>query len=1249
MEPGTGLVNDLATLSDLDENILLEELRARYGKDIIYTYVGDILIALNPYRPLPLYGRQIAEQYSDVTVHSNLPPHVYAVADKAYQTLRLTGVNQCCVVSGESGAGKTETTKWLVQHIVFQCRYQNSNLHTRIIQVNPLLEAFGNAETLMNRNSSRFGKFIELSFTQDGSLYRAKLDEYLLEKSRVVSQGKDEKNFHVFYAMFAGLTSLEQRKLALEPPDNYRILRSLRSGPVFPTDDVYLSHKEQYAHLYRVMEDVGFNQQDINMIYALLAAVLHVANIDFIPEEDNEGVYIINEYELDIASSLLGLNVEDLINVLISNTATVRGERIMSMKNLHQANDGRDALAKAVYSRLFSWIVRQINLLLEPSEDRPVVDKRDLRHIGILDMAGFENFPINSFEQLCINIANEQLQFYFNQHVFSWEFQSYLNEGIKHPKIKYNNNKPLLDLFLERPLGLFSLLDEECKFPKSTDSTLVDKLNKNLTKSAYYKKSKHRDLAFTIQHYAGQVRYEAAGFLEKNRDTLSLNLIDILQRSASWIVHDLFTARLSDTGTLDVRAFARGRSKDAILECKPPDMAKYADQSLSRKASKKLKQKMKQSKGFLDSPPPGQATASLHFRNSLTDLTEKLLQADPQFIRCIKPNADKAARLFVPELVMDQLRYTGVLETTRIRRKGYPTRLPFQTFLDRLMFVPELVMDQLRYTGVLEMTWIRRKGYPTRLPSQTFLDRYKIIAFPVLSSLKGTAEECAAVLRKTGLQDWQIGKTKVFLKYWHVETLNLTVQRCLESVRTLQKSVRAFIARKRYKQLQARVMAQTKQTELFCVMVQQQLEQITTMVEQQQEYDAKRHVRKRAERYPRNGQPIRLPGLTSELIDNNGYHGYDRSRYLEYRSMDNDLGPSSPPLQRLTSRSHTFTSCQQFYQTIIKDVMEKRSELNDGIWCKMMYMERNNMVAKFYVEEPEIIIDGSSERFEGERVGLGYFNHSRRDEVTKRVRHQIGKGIKLHQANDGSIMATRLGYSDVIVQGHRDPQNHCISEDVVVQRGRLEYNRPLKIYDMKELKSHMALEMSRDFVNTDRLRRLSIVCLSFMTDEHEELQTPCWLCVVNFAAFDAIQSPSVLREIRSSLVSLVQRKREEDILEKNRKRESRPWSKIVQRRSAVLDVPSKPQKKSRQVNKAILNPASPSLSKSGQNNVTSNDSFNFQSSRDFFANLDDGRSVAPSVISINPQAPRQNWAKVKALQKLQEQESVEKIQKSRKA
>ncbi|XP_069715610.1 myosin-IIIa [Phaenicophaeus curvirostris] len=753
-------VDDLATLEVLDENTVTEQLQKSYAKDQIYTYVGDILIAVNPFRNLDIYSSQHSKLYIGAKRTAN-PPHIFAVADIGYQSMVTYNSDQCIVISGESGAGKTQSAHLLVQQLTVLGKANNRTLQEKILQVNNLVEAFGNAGTIINDNSSRFGKYLEMKFTCGGTVVGAQISEYLLEKSRVVHQAVGEKNFHIFYYIYAGLA--EKKKLAHYKLPEYRPPRYLQNDHFRIVQDFMNNsfYKSQFELIEQCFKVIGFTLEELGSVYSVLAAILNVGNIEFsavVSEHMIDKSNISNPVALENCASLLCIQADELQEALTSHCVVTRGETIIRPNTVEKATDVRDAMAKALYGRLFSWIVNRINTLLKP--DQQLSGNDDGLNIGILDIFGFENFKKNSFEQLCINIANEQIQFYFNQHVFAWEQNEYLYEGVDARVIEYDDNRPLLDMFLQKPMGLLSLLDEESRFPQATDQTLVEKFEDNL-KSKYFWRPKRVDLTFGIYHYAGKVLYNASGFLAKNRDTLPADIVLLLRSSENNLTRQLVTHPLTKTGNL-----AHTKSKTTIsyqmwTPQKSISHTKLDIFVLCNSYSFRENEAGDTGHHPRETTSMKTQTVASYFRYSLMDLLSKMVVGQPHFVRCIKPNNDRQANKFDKEKVLVQLRYTGILETARIRRQGYSHRILFANFIKR----------------------------------------YYLICYKTNDDPPVSPETCAAILEKARLDNWVLGKTKVFLKYYHVEQLNLMRKETVDMIILIQSCVRGWLVSRRYKKI----------------------------------------------------------------------------------------------------------------------------------------------------------------------------------------------------------------------------------------------------------------------------------------------------------------------------------------------------------------------------------------------------------------------------------------------------------------
>ncbi|XP_057696428.1 unconventional myosin-VIIb isoform X2 [Corythoichthys intestinalis] len=721
-------VDDMIRLGDLNEAGLLRNLLVRHKDGLIYTYTGSILVAVNPYQLLPLYTADHVHQYTDRRL-GELPPHVFAIADSCFFKMRRNHRNQCCVISGESGAGKTESTKLMLQFLA-AVSGQHSWIEQQILEANPILEAFGNAKTIRNDNSSRFGKYIDINFTKGGAIEGARIEQYLLEKSRVCRQAPEERNYHIFYYMLMGMAAEQKKILSLGNAAEYNYLTMGKCTSCEGRDDV-----KEYAHFRSALKILMFSENDTWEICKLLAAILHIGNVNFEGTIVNnlEGCDVLTSLHFDMTSQLLEVDPKVLEKSLTQRSFNTIRESVSKVLNSAQALDGRDAFVKAIYGRLFIWVVDKINAAIH----KPPGESDEVRQsIGLLDIFGFENFNTNSFEQLCINYANEQLQQFFVKHVFKLEQEEYARESIVWERINYKDNQETLDVLANKALNILALIDEESNFPKGTDTTLLQKMNQVHGKGSIYISPKNNyETQFGISHFAGIVHYDSKGFLEKNRDALSPDLIQLVETSSNKLLKLVFHDQISTNN-----ANSKNTANPKMVINTPKNTLRQTNDGKKRVP-----------------------TLTGQFRQSLDSLMKTLMVCQPYFIRCIKPNDYKKPMLFDRELCLRQLRYSGMMETIRIRKAGYPVRYTFDEFLERYR--------------VLLKTYI---------------------CDPQKESKENCCESiCESLLSGEG--DWKTGKTKIFLKDFH-DTL-LEVERMKElNVKALliQKVLRGYKYRKQF-------------------------------------------------------------------------------------------------------------------------------------------------------------------------------------------------------------------------------------------------------------------------------------------------------------------------------------------------------------------------------------------------------------------------------------------------------------------
>lgn len=633
----------MAELTHLNEASVVHNLHMRYQSDLIYTYSGLFLVAINPYCPLPIYTNEYINMYKGQS-REDTKPHIYAMADEAFRNLVDEGENQSILVTGESGAGKTENTKKVIQYLAAVAHSdspvkkgpRHSNLSQQILRANPILEAFGNAQTVRNNNSSRFGKFIRIEFTRTGTIAGAFIDWYLLEKSRVVRLNAHERNYHVFYQLLKGADKRMKQELLLDDlnVDDFAYTKDGQDTIAGVSD------QDEWNSLIEAFNIMGFSEKEQASILRTVAAVLHLGNIMVMPESrgaDQARLAPDARAQAEKVCTLLGMPIEPFIQGLLHPRVKAGREWVEKVQTPEQVRLTIDALSKGIYERGFGDLVTRINRQL----DRSGTGLDDSHFIGVLDIAGFEIFEENSFEQLCINYTNEKLQQFFNHHMFVLEQEEYAREQIEWKFIDFGHDlQPTIDLIeLPNPIGIFSCLDEDCVMPKATDKSFTEKLHSLWDRKTPKYRPSRLGQGFVLTHYAAEVEYTTEGWLEKNKDPLNDNVTRLLAASTEKHVAALFV-----------------------------DCADGEDDSGATRSRVK--------KGLF-------RTVAQRHKEQLSSLMAQLHSTHPHFVRCIIPNHKKRPKQLSPPLVLDQLRCNGVLEGIRIARTGFPNRLPFSEFRQR--------------------------------------------------------------------------------------------------------------------------------------------------------------------------------------------------------------------------------------------------------------------------------------------------------------------------------------------------------------------------------------------------------------------------------------------------------------------------------------------------------------------------------------------------------------------------------------
>ncbi|KAA0717237.1 Unconventional myosin-Ic [Triplophysa tibetana] len=628
-------VQDFLLLENLNsEAAFIENLRRRYREGLIYTYIGSVLVSVNPYRELEIYSKQNMDRHRGVNFYE-ISPHIFSLADNSYRALRTERRDQCILISGESGAGKTEASKKILQYYTHICPTRN-NTHTireRLLLSNPVLEAFGNAKTLRNDNSSRFGKYMDIQFDYKGAPIGGHILNYLLEKSRVAHQNHGERNFHIFYQLLEGGDDPLLKRLGLEKtnPQHYHYLVKGNCPRVSSISD-----KNGWKVVSNAFTIIGFNEEEIQGLMEIVASVLHLGNTQFGEDEEGE-THITTEPQLRYLSQLLGVDGSVLKDALTHKKIVAKGEEMISPLSLEQALSARDSLAKAIYGGAFTWLVQKLNQSLA-FKDEVHYSSKCSSVIGLLDIYGFEVFQHNSFEQFCINYCNEKLQQLFIELTLKGEQEEYEAEGIVWERVEYFNNKIICDLVEEKHKGIIAILDEECLRPgDASDITFLEKLEDTLGNHAHFvthkmangkiRKAMGRE-EFRLAHYAGEVNYNVNGFLDTNNDLLYRHLKEVMSQSRNHTVSQCFHS-------------------ERLMDQRRPE------------------------------------TAATQFKLSLAKLMEILMSKEPSYVRCIKPNDAKQPGRFDEVLVRHQVKYLGLMENLRVRRAGFAYRRNYEAFLER--------------------------------------------------------------------------------------------------------------------------------------------------------------------------------------------------------------------------------------------------------------------------------------------------------------------------------------------------------------------------------------------------------------------------------------------------------------------------------------------------------------------------------------------------------------------------------------
>ncbi|XP_054070408.1 unconventional myosin-IXa isoform X4 [Rissa tridactyla] len=902
--------DDLCSLPDLNEKTLLENLRNRFKQEKIYTYVGSILIVINPFKFLPIYNPKYVKMYDNHQL-GKLEPHIYAVADVAYHAMLQRRKNQCIVISGESGSGKTQSTNFLIHHLTaLSQKGFASGVEQIILGAGPVLEAFGNAKTAHNNNSSRFGKFIQVNYQETGTVRGAYVEKYLLEKSRLVYQEHNERNYHVFYYLLAGASEEERSAFHLKQPEEYHYLNQMTKKPLRESWDDYCYDSEpdcfsvegedlkhDFERLQLAMEMVGFLPKTRRQIFSLLSAILHLGNIRYKKKTyRDDSIDICNPEILPIVSDLLEVKEEMLFEALVTRKTVTVGEKLILPYKLAEAVTVRNSMAKSLYSALFDWIVFRINHALLNSKD--MEESTKTLSIGVLDIFGFEDYENNSFEQFCINFANERLQHYFNQHIFKLEQEEYRAEGISWHNIDYIDNSSCINLISKKPTGLLHLLDEESNFPQATNQTLLDKFKRQHEGNSYIEFPAVMEPAFIIKHYAGKVKYGVKDFREKNTDHMRPDIVALLRSSKNaficgmigidpvavfrWAVLRAFFRAMVAFREAGKRYVEKKTGHDDAVPCavlKSVDSFSFLHHPVHQR-SLEILQRCKEEKYSITRKSPRTPLSDLQGVNTINERTQRdayavgwngrmgmrhsrltspgaFLDKDGIFVNTtnskllerahgiLMRNKNFKAKPNLPKHMLDVKSLKHLTNLTlhdritksllHLHKKKKPPSISaqFQASLNKLMetlgqaepyfvkcirsnaeklplrFNDSLVLRQLRYTGMLETVRIRQSGYSCKYSFQDFVNHFHVLLPQGISPSKHNIHD---FFRKIKLDpdNYQVGRTMVFVKERERQLLqDLLHQEVLRRIMLLQRWFRSMLCRRQFLSLrQAAVIIQ---------------------------------------------------------------------------------------------------------------------------------------------------------------------------------------------------------------------------------------------------------------------------------------------------------------------------------------------------------------------------------------------------------------------------------------------------------
>ncbi|KAG0097633.1 hypothetical protein BGZ93_002340 [Podila epicladia] len=1019
-------VEDMADLTYLNEASVIHNLRLRYHSNLIYTYSGLFLVAVNPYRKLAIYTDEVILAYRHKKRHE-MSPHIYAVSDAAYHDMLQDRDNQSILITGESGAGKTENTKKVIQYLASIASGDKANkigkLEQQILQANPILEAFGNAQTIRNNNSSRFGKFIRIEFTSGGQIAGGNIERYLFEKSRVTFQTAQERNYHVFYQLLAGAPSDVKKSLLLDGGiKDYGYIKN-SNHTISGVDDA-----EEWRLLLKSMDVMGFTHQEQQNLFRIIAAILHLGNIS-VSSDRSDQAQLKDTSIAEKVCHVLGIPLSDFVKGLLKPKVKAGREWVVQARTDQQVLYSIEALSTALYERMFDSIIGRINQAI----DTP--GKKFTTFIGVLDIAGFEIFEINSFEQLCINYTNEKLQQFFNHHMFILEQDEYKRENIEWKYMDFGQDlQPTIQLIEDsNPIGILSCLDEECVVPKGTDKSFLTKLTSLWKgKSDKYEAPRFQE-GFILHHYAGKVEYRTAGWLDKNKDPLNENITRLLAHSSEKYVASLFPDYLVEEEDFTVR----NRAKKGAFR-----------------------------------------TVAQRHKEQLRSLMDHLYETRPHFVRCIIPNEEKrAGRIHVP-LVLDQLRCNGVLEGIRICRAGFPNRILFAEFRQRYEILSPGLIPQGYIDG--------------RVAAQTLLEALQMDKAQYRVGTSKVFFRSGVLADLEDIRDQKL--SQIFSKcqavcrgYLARRHLNQKIDRA-KAIKIIQRNARVYVQLREWSwwKMYVRIKPLLNVTRVAEELRENQ-EKVRVLAEKQQQEEQARFKLEEASR-AHEAEKARLEGLLETernlSIDNEQIliRTQARASQLEdrVREIESDLAQTEAQLEELTL-ARAEVSLQS------KRLEEKVTEQSEAI--ERLEKERSTKEIELkHVQTAWNTDTATIRKLEGEKQALEIRLEELHKEVDEkdleleRVRLRLKNTVEELESKIATVEGEKLVFKNKHMAAEAELKQ---AKEQALDLGRTCTNQEKQIQDKSSRLSTLEVELEREKSSGEKLRRDLLVKLQQNEEELE--------------------------------------------------------------------------------------------------------------------------------------------------------------------